>query len=157
MSTSARVVAHRNRVDAAFFRVRQLRSEDLEVQSDFARYLCVLVSGLVETVVAELASEFCRHCAAPTVSNYAQSQLATLRNMKAQRLVELLGAFDPRWRSQFEFFMAGERRDALDSVVALRNKIAHGDSVGVTYTRVRGYYDRVVEILDFVDEKFTWS
>ena len=36
------------------------KSVDAEIQSDLARYLCVLVSGFVETAVAELAIEHCQ-------------------------------------------------------------------------------------------------
>ena len=50
--------------------------------------------------------------------------------------------------------MIGERKDALDSVIANRNSIAHGESVGLTYMRINDYYKRIGEVIDFVDEMF---
>lgn len=148
------VATHRARLESTFVRIQSLSAEDLEVRSDFARYLCVLVSGFVETAISELAAEYCQRYSAPTVSNYAQNQLARLQNVKSERLLQLIGSFDPKWRIELEKFIDGARKDALDSVVDLRNKIAHGESVGVTYVRIREYYQRIAEIIDYVHLKF---
>jgi len=153
MRGKSEVAALRNRLDSTFARVASLSVEDLEIRSDFARYLCVLVSGFVETALAELAIEYCRKRSAPTVTNYATSQLGRIQNVKAERLLQFMGWFDQSWRIEVQNFIDGPRKDALDSVVDLRNKIAHGESVGVTYTRIRNYYQRIVEIIDFVTQK----
>lgn len=149
------VATLRAKLDATFTRIGSLSTGDLEVHSDFARYLCVLVSGFVETALSELAAEHCRKRSAPTVSNYAQSQLARLQNVKTERLLQLMGSFDPKMRVEIETFIDGPRKDALDSVVDLRNKIAHGESVGVTYIRIKDYYKRISEIIDFVEAKLS--
>lgn len=147
------VDALRKRLEATFLRISNLNSADLEVQSDFARYLCILVSGFVETAIAELAIEYCRKRSTPTVSNYAGSQLVRLQNIKTERLLQIMSRFDPKWRTELEVFVDGPRKDALDSVIDLRNKIAHGESVGVTYTRIKEYYQRIAEIIDFIAQK----
>ncbi len=144
------VATHRARLDATFSRIDSLSTEDLEVLSDFARYLCVLVSGFVEIALSELAAEHCRKRSAPTVSNFVQSRLSRLQNVKSERLLQLVGSFDPKLRVEIEKYIDGPRKDALDSVVDLRNKISHGESVGVTYVRIKDYYERISEIIDFV-------
>jgi len=149
------VATLRARLDATFTRIGSLSTEDLEVHSDFARYLCVLVSGFVETALSELAAQHCRKRSAPTVSNYAQSKLARLQNVKSERLLKLMGSFEPKMRAEIEEFIDGPRKDALDSVVDLRNKIAHGESVAVTYIRIKDYYKRISEIIDFAEEKLS--
>jgi hypothetical protein len=63
---------------------------------------------------------------------------------------DLLGDFDQEWRSLLEAYVAGELKDAVDGVVSLRNKIAHGESVGVTYTTISSYYFRVQKVVNFV-------
>lgn len=148
------MLATRRRVDAAFARATTLTAGDIEVQADFAKYLCILVSGYVEVAVSELAIEHCRTRAAPTVHTYAASQLERLQNLNAERLLQVVGSFNPQWRTTLESFMAGQRKDALDSVVDLRNKIAHGESVGVTLNRIRGYYTSIKEIVDFLENQF---
>ena len=55
MTGRAEVARLEKQLDAAFQRVKGLGpAADIEVQSDFARYLCVLVSGYLEKSVAEL-------------------------------------------------------------------------------------------------------
>jgi hypothetical protein len=80
----------RNSLKDAFSRAQSLRTVDAEIQSDLARYLCVLVSGFVETAVTELAIEHCRNRSASSVLNYASAQLDRLQNLKAQRLVQVV-------------------------------------------------------------------
>jgi len=155
MSIATVLNAHRSRLDDVFARVKCLQDADIELQSDFARYLCVLVSGFVETAVSKIASEFCRKRSATQVANYADTQLNRLQNVKTEKLLQLVGGFDPAWRRSTEQFMEGARKDALDSVVNLRNKIAHGESVGITYARISEYYTRIKETVTFLEQKFS--
>ena len=151
------LTSNRSRLKATFSRIESLSIEDLETRSDFARYLCVLVSGFVETAVSELAIEYCKMCSSPAVSNYVQSQLTHLQNVKAERLLQLVGSFNPQWRTELEVYIDGSRKDALDSVVDLRNKIAHGESVSVTYIRIKEYYKNIDEIIDFLEVRFEYD
>jgi hypothetical protein len=41
-----------------------------------------------------------------------------------------------------------ELKDAVASVINLRNTIAQGGSVGVTYHRVANYYERIKQVTD---------
>ncbi len=142
------------RLDATFLRVSELSQDDLEVRSDFARYLCVLVSGFIESAVTVLATAYCRDRSQPPVGNYAGSQLGRLQNMNSERLGQVIGAFEHSWREELIQFLEGPRKDALDSVLSLRNQIAHGGSVGLTYVRIREYYSRIKEIVNFLERRF---
>jgi hypothetical protein len=148
------VHALRQRLEAAFQRARALSAVDFEVQSDFAKYLCVLVSGYLETSVSELAIEYCRNRAQTNVSNYASRELARLQNLKAERLLQVVGAFSADWRNEMERYIDGRRRDALNAVIDLRNKIAHGENVTLTYSRILSYDVAIQEIVEFVTAKF---
>jgi HEPN superfamily RiboL-PSP-like protein len=141
----------RSSLKDAFSRARSLRNDDAEIQSDLARYLCVLVSGFVEIAVAELAIEHCRSRSATSVLSYASAQLDRLQNVKAQKLVQIVGSFEKRWSTELSNFMEGGRKDALDSVVNLRNKIAHGESVSLSLGRMIQYFEKIDEIVVFVE------
>lgn len=155
MAGDREVAAMQARLDATFQRVESLSSVDLEVRSDFARYLCILVSGFVENAVTALTIGYCRERSHPTVANYASTQLSRLQNLNSERLTQVVGAFEREWREDFTRFLDGPRKDALASVLGLRNQIAHGESVGVTYVRIREYYLRVKEIIRFLGERLT--
>lgn len=140
-------------LDATFERVKQLPPNvDLEIQSDFARYLCVLVSGYLERSVGELVLEHARRTGSPTLQRFVESHTRRFANAKAEKLLSLLGSFDPEWRRNLEVMLATEHKLAVDSVVNLRNNIAHGATVGVTYYRIQEYYTRVKQVVDRIAE-----
>jgi len=141
------------RLDSAFGRAGKL-GDDLELRADFARYLCVLVSGYLETAVVECAGSYVARKSAPPVAAYASRALDRFANPNAERLLQLIGSFSADWRVSVEEFLVDERKEAVDSVVALRNQIAHGESVGVTYVRIKAYYDAVREVVSFIAKVF---
>ena len=148
---NGRAEVHRlaQRLDATFSRIRDV-GPDAELQSDFARYLVILVSGFLEKAVAELVLEHARQSGAPTLQRFVESQTRHFTNANCQRLQTLLGNFSPDWRLSLEGFLSDELRDAVDSVVNLRNTIAHGGSVGVTYHRIAEYYECVKQVTDYI-------
>jgi hypothetical protein len=137
------------KLDETFERAKKA-GPDPELQSDFARYLCVLVSGFIEKALVELMLEYTRQRSDPSIQRYVENRLRNVTNVNAQRLQELLGAFDSGWRSDLEKYLVDERKAALDSIINLRNTIAHGQSVGVTYIRIRGYYEHVQKVIDHI-------
>jgi hypothetical protein len=149
---SSEVNRLRNSLKGAFDRAKSLQVVDAEIQSDLARYLCVLVSGFVETAVAELAIEHCRSRSATSVLSYASAQLDRLQNLKSQRLVQVIGSFEKKWSSELSSFMDGARKDALDSVIDLRNKIAHGESISLSLGRITEYHEKIDELIVFIEK-----
>jgi hypothetical protein len=137
------------RLDATFGRVKGV-GPDLELQSDLARYLCVLVSGYFENAVAELVLEHARKTGLPTFQRFVDHRTRTFTNANTQKLRQLLGSFDPDWGEDLDAFVVDSLKDAVDSVVDLRNKIAHGESVGVTYHRIAEYYSRIKKVVERV-------
>ena len=136
-------------LDDTFKRAAKVGS-DLELQSDFARYLCVLVSGFFEKAIVELILEHTRRHAGPSIQRFVEFRTQRLTNINTQRLQDLLGTLDSEWRRDLEGFVVDERKDALDSIVSLRNNISHGQSVGVTLTRVKEYYKHIQHVVDRV-------
>lgn len=47
----------------------------------------------------------------------------------------------------------GELKDAVDAVIANRNKIAHGGDVGITYATIRSYYRNAVSTIEIIEEQ----
>jgi hypothetical protein len=148
MTGTAEVARLRSQLDATFKRARSLQEADLETQADFARYLCILVSGFLEQSVAELVLEHARKNGGPTLQRHVEHNTRRFTNANAQKLKELMGSFSPDWRLKLDSFLVDEFKDAVDSVVSLRNLIAHGGSAGVTYSRILDYYRRVQSVVD---------
>ena len=149
MTGRAEVERLKQQLAATFARATGIEG-DLELLSDFARYLCVLISGFLEQAVIELVREYVRFHAQPAVQRHVELRLRRFQNAKADRLIELLGSFNPDWRADLECYLVDERKDAVDSIVDLRNTISHGRFVGITMSRARGYYGRVKNVVDHI-------
>ena len=145
-------VRYRNRLDNLFQQVSSF-SGNIELQAHWARYLCVLVSGFVEVSVRAILSEYTQKKASPTVVSYVTKQLSGFQNPKMERILELTRDFSPAWESALRQAVDGERKDAIDSIVANRNLIAHGDPVGITYTRIRQYYQNAITVVEHVEKQ----
>jgi hypothetical protein len=151
MTGRAEVARLKQRLDAAFERAAGVGT-DLELQSDLARYLCVLVSGFLETATSELVLAHARTHGAKSLQRFVDQRTKSFTNANSQKLTNLLGDFDPDWRVALEEFIVDDLKDAVDSVVDLRNKIAHGQSVGVTYKTISDYYSRVQRVVERIAE-----
>jgi hypothetical protein len=68
-----------------------------------------------------------------------------------ERILQVCRAFDQDWAEHLAAETVGARKDAVDSVVNNRNRIAHGENVGISYVRIKEYYDRVVEVIELID------
>jgi hypothetical protein len=125
---------------------------DLELQAHWAKYLCVLVAGFLENSLVEVFSEFVAGSSSPAVARFATSRLENIQNPKAQRFVEISGAFDKAWGPELEAFLGNNgRKDAIDSIMSNRHQIAHGGNSGITLARVKQYLDKCVEVIDFIE------
>jgi len=149
MTGRAEVERLRQVLDETFSRAKAI-GPDTELQSDFARYLCVLVSGFFEKAVSELILEHARRNSQPSIQRFIEYRSKRITNVNAQRLQDLLGTFDTAWRKDLEKFLVDERKAAVDSLVSLRNSISHGQSVGVTFVRVREYYVHIQDVIGHV-------
>ena len=145
----AEVARQRQQLDAVFARVSGLPL-DPEILSDFARYLCILVSGYLEQSVIELAMQHVRLNARPGVQRHVEARLRRFTTANAERITQLLGTFDPDWKKDLEAFLVDDLKDAVDGIVALRHALAHGRHVGVTYIRVKDYYGRIKVVVDHI-------
>lgn len=142
----------RRRLDALFTQVSTL-SGDPELQSHWARYLCVLASGFIETSVREILSDYTRSKAHPRVLSYVEQQLGRFQNPRMEAILQLVGAFDPTWRSELEIATEGEVAAAVNSIVTNRHAIAHGRTIGLSYTMMRQYYLSCVKLLELIESK----
>jgi hypothetical protein len=139
----------KQQIDAVFKLGSNLPPES-EILSHWARYLCVLTSGLLEHSMRAMLSEYVEKRAHPTVARYVQQHLDRVTNLNEENLGQLLGRFSGQWRLDFDTVLTDEQKDAIESIVANRNAIAHGRQVGITLSRMRAYYQRVTEVLDWI-------
>lgn len=153
----AQVLRQKDALDRAFARANSIAIDNYELRSDLAKHLCILISGWLEAAAYELARQRCRKHSSGPVLSYCLSQLSWTRNPNADALLELVGFFDLAWQDAFEKTLTLERKSAVNSIVGLRNDIAHGKLQGtssMSIVRVRAYYERVAEVVDYLMDLF---
>ena len=149
MTGRLEVARLRQRLDTTFGRAPAAAAE-IEVQADFAKYLCILVSGFLENALIAPLLDVAQRRSAPEVALFVERQLDYWTNPNCERIIQLLGSFRLAWHTGAAAFLVDERKEAVNSLVALRHKIAHGESVGTSLAQVRAYYARVLEVIAFV-------
>lgn len=143
--------SHRQRIEAVFKRSAAI-SEDTELLADHAKYLCVLVSGFIEKALSEIVLEHSRKVGAPSLQRFVEKNTARFTNANSERVLQLLGSFDPDWQRTMESILVDKYKDAFDSVLSLRHQIAHGSSVGVTYTRIKDYFESIIAVIEEIQD-----
>lgn len=142
-------VRYRSRLNHLFEQISAV--DDIELMSHWARYLCVLLSGFIETSLQSIYCDYARRTSNTCVTNYVASKLRRFTNPNMQDILSLVSAFNPKWREDLENVTTEEIKDSIDSVIANRNQIAHGGDVGITYTRVKRYYENVIKLIDLIE------
>ena len=85
MSGLQEVSSMRQRLDATFERVGTIDSNTLELQSDFAKYLCVLVSGYIERAIVEIVQEHARRNGSLTLQKFVEARTRRSTNLDPKK------------------------------------------------------------------------
>ncbi len=145
---------YKRRLDNLFQKIGVL-SGDLELQGQWARYLCVLVAGFLETAISAIYTEYARNSAAPNVASFVATKLARFQNPNMEKVVQLSRSFNKNWGDVLEVQAEGEVKNAVDSICGNRNLIAHGRDTGISFTRIRGYYNQAVRLVEMIEKQCT--
>ena len=93
---------------------------DIELQSHWARYICILSAGLLENAIYEIYGDFARRVSAQPVANFTTHTLKSVYNPNADKLTQIARSFKPEWASELENFLDSEgRKEALNSIVTV--------------------------------------
>lgn len=125
------------------------------MQSHWARYLCIRVSGFLEVAVSIIYKKYAKDKAHPFVVNYVEKQLSSFQNPKMEKILNITRSFNPKWAEELELELENnsEIKDSIDSIVDVRNKIAHGENVGITYIRIKRYYEVALKLMEFLEQQ----
>ena len=130
------------------------KQQDIVVQSQLARYLCILTLGLVEQSMQTFGSQYAEHHSRVEVSAYVSQAVSYVQNPNFERVRQFCAAFDDKWREQFEARVSEDQKVALNSVWSIRNTLAHGEDYALSLGVMRDYYDRILKLLDILEDVF---
>ena len=148
------ILRYQRELDDLFEKVSSLNS-DPEMQSHWAKYLCIRVSGFLEVAVSTIYKKYAKNKASPFVVNYVERQLSSFQNPKMEKILNITRSFNPKWAEDIELELSKntEIKDSIDSIVEVRNKIAHGENIGITYSKMKGYYKNALKLVNLLEEQ----
>jgi hypothetical protein len=127
--------------------------ENDELLAHWARYLCVLVSGWVQVSVYSIYNDYSQKRSSANVSIFVSKKLKHLQNPTMENILKLTCEFSPEWKKALEDATRGETKAAINSIVANRNLIAHGESSGVSYVPLKDWYEKAVRGIQIIEEQ----
>jgi hypothetical protein len=146
-------LSKKQRLDRLFAHYERLPDED-EIRSHWVRYLVILTSGLLETTVEFIYTEYTAAKSAPRVSKFVARRLAKGGNLGMNKLEQIVRDFDDLWFQQLQQHTDfDEISSAVESVVSNRNRVAHGEDITLTFTQLSGYNDRILNLLDLIADQ----
>jgi hypothetical protein len=134
-----RIISRERRLDTLFAKVSEL-DFDAEMQAHWARYLCVLCSGYLESSLRDILYEYVRGRTSTQIRNFVNSRLQDFQNPKFEKIKDLLTLFDAEWAKLLDESISQDVKDAINSIVANRHQIAHGADVGISFKVINDYY-----------------
>jgi len=134
-------------LDATFARVERLDPSEIELRADFARHLCVLVSGFIDQSIKSYTIEYVRKRSSESVTNHVSKSIVNLTNLKTEKLKNHLLTFNMTWKPALDALISDERKAAVDSVITIRHGIAHGNPGDITVARMKQYYVEVTKVM----------
>ena len=137
-----------DKLDAVFERSKKIDIQEFELRADFARHLCVLVSGFLDQSIKNFTTEYVRKRSTPEVTRHVTRSIKNLTNLKTEKITQHLLSFNQEWQPKVATLLSDERKAAIDSVINLRNGIAHGQPDDMTLARIEGYYREIIKAID---------
>jgi hypothetical protein len=125
---------------------------DAFYQSELAKLYCVELSGLLENLIRESISNFCKLKSHPSVARHVLASADRFTNPDTRKILSVVRTFDPDWETKLIAFWEGEIKDAVGSVVGNRHLIAHGRASNVSLARVADWQKSIGRLCDFFEQ-----
>jgi hypothetical protein len=141
-------------LNGLFDKTKDLSDGDIETMSHWAKYLCVLCAGLLENSLVEFFYDFSFRASSPNVANFTRKALSQIHNPNTEKLVEITSSFNKSWGEELQVFIDDKgRKDAINTIMAQRHRIAHGKVSDISFYRLKEYFRKSVEVIEFIEKQ----
>ncbi len=127
--------------------------DDEEIKSSLLKLFCVRVSGLVEVFLKTRISEYSRGKVPNEINHFLTAKFKDITNLKTSKLKDILSSFSQNWADRFTSFVDEHEQTkiSLDSIIAQRHNIAHGQPSTLNQSSMNQYYDDILKIIRYLD------
>ena len=131
-------------------------ADSIELQSHWAKYLCVLVSGYLEQSIREIMVEYASNKSSQIITRYIDNSWPNSRNMSYGNILDILQKFESGWHEVFEKWINDkeERKGDINSLISWRNDISHGkesNTTGITIVSVKNKFNTACNLIDLIE------
>lgn len=142
------------RLSSLIARTDEASNSNLELQAHWAKYLCVLCAGFLENSLSEIYAEYARVSANEAVAGYVARQLNRIQNPNVQKILDTTYQFKKLWGDMLsDYIVKDGRKEAIETIMTNRHKIAHGEDSNVTILGVEEYLAKIVEVVEFMENQ----
>ena len=127
--------------------------EDEEIKSSLTKLFCVRTAGLLEVFLKTRISEYSKKKVPNEINRFLTVKFKDITNLKSSRFEEVLTSFSVDWANEFRQYLEDheQKKASLDSVIAQRHSIAHGQPSTISMGSMTQYYEDVKSIVDYLD------
>lgn len=101
----------------------------------------IWASGYLEAAFRDTLRQYVETRSDSRVQRALNLRLERFRNPRLGVILSLVGEFDTTWEDELRSFADGAVGESVNSIVALRNRVAHGRSDRVSIGMVGRYFD----------------
>lgn len=129
------------------------KQSDDEIKSLLAKIVCIRISGLLEIALKCRISDYSEKKTPKEIKRFLTQKFKDITNLKAKKLCDILGTFSLDWQKSFEEKLSenSQIKSSLDSLITLRNDIAHGQNCVTSLSNVQQYFDDAKIVVGLFD------
>jgi RiboL-PSP-HEPN len=144
------------RINDLVTKTNEACSTNLEMQSHWAKYICILSAGFLENALKDTYTGYATKQVSQPVAKFVASKLSSIKNPKTERFLEIAGAFKEDWVTELSSYVQQNgRQEAIDSIMNNRHLIAHGkmQNSNISLVQIKAYLAKAVEVIDFIEQQ----
>ena len=130
-----------------------ISGSDAIVDSYLAKFLVVYISGIYEEIIENIILDYAKKNAGQNeIVNYIRTSVdKSFRNPDFSNIIGLVKKFgNSYWEDELKKMTSAQV--ALDSIIANKNGLAHGQGTTTTLSDVKGFYNASNPFIKKIDE-----
>ncbi len=150
------ILSHRQRIDALFVKINSISNP--ADQSEWSKYLCILISGYIEESLRVLLESYTAKNSSQYIRNFVSTEIKSITNCKTKKILDVLRSFNQHWEQDFndkitaKSRISDEIKNSIDSIITNRHSIAHGKNIGISHSTVYNYYENVKKAVEILED-----
>ncbi len=146
----------KNRIDNLIEKIKIFHPQDVDIEmiSHFTKYVCVLISGMIEKSIQQILFKYSTAKTGDTnLQSFVLKKLKRFQNARSDKIEQLFQDFNSEWKLKLTSIRDYSRlKGSLNSIISNRNKIAHGENINLTLNNLKQYYSDTVKIIKNIDK-----